>query len=502
MGLTSESTRIVGCTGPASVVEARAAAAFARDLEVVEVRLDALRETADPATLRAFFEGKTLIATLRSTAEGGAFRGPAQAARAILSAALEAGFDLADVEYRAGGGADLLGLPPSKVILSLHDPQGLPPDLPGLARRMAATGARYVKIAGTANDSFDAIRILEAQASMTGGNVSLLAMGEAGIATRVLAPYLGAPLAYAALLPGQGTAPGQIAARDLAGIYGVGCPRRVTRLFALLGGRVSHSLSPALHNSNFEAAGEEALYVPFALCSLTRELSLLRDGLSRLGLPLAGASVTIPFKDEAAAIAGLGEPVNTLLFRDDGCVSPANTDRQALEELTPSAMGRERALVLGAGGLGKVAAQVLLRKGYEVSLHSLPEEQGREAAASLGVPFISRDFSSVFPRILVNATPLGLSPEDPLPVDVSLLRPGLLVVDGPYREGGTPLVHAARAAGAEVVDGFALLLTQAAGQAGLFTGRRISAAELAGRLPARLRTHFDSGTALPSEASR
>ncbi len=147
-----------------------------------------------------------------------------------------------DVEYRAGTNADLMGLAPSKVVVSVHDLEGLPPDVAGLAERMAATGARYVKVVGTANDSNDAVRLLEAQKSFEGSNVSLFGMGEAGIATRVLAPYFGAPLMFASIVPGGATAPGQLQARDLRDVYGVGRARRASRLVALLGSRVSHSL--------------------------------------------------------------------------------------------------------------------------------------------------------------------------------------------------------------------------------------------------------------------
>ncbi len=490
MARTAEGTRIVGSIGPATLGEARDAAPRAAGLSAVEIRLDALREPADLPALRRIFEGKTLVATLRSSAEGGAFRGDASRARAVSIEALSAGFDLVDVEYRAGEGADLLGLPPAKVILSVHDLEGLPADLPGLAARMAATGSRHVKIVGTANDSRDALRLLEVQAALGEGRASLFAMGEAGVASRVLSPYLGAPLAYAALVPGRLTAAGQVSAEDLSEVYGIGRPRRVGRLFALLADRVSHSFSPALHNALFGASGNESLYVPFAMRSLSDELPGLRASLARLGLPLSGASVTIPFKEDAAALAGAGEPVNTLLFARDGRIRSANTDREALEELIPVAKRGEKAVVIGAGGTGKVAAGVLKRKGYEVLLSSRTETKGREAAAALGISCLSGGPSSVSPRVLVNATPLGLSAGDPLPCDASLLSPGLLVVDAPYREGGTLLSRAAAAAGAEVVDGFALLLAQAARQAALFTGREISAADLANRLPSRHRRHF------------
>jgi len=94
------------------------------------------------------------------------------------------------------------------------------------------------------------------------------------------------------------------------------------------------------------------------------------------------------------------------------------------------------------------------------------------------------------PDVLVNATPLGLDEGDPLPCDASLLRPGLLVVDAPYRAGGTALAREARAAGATVFDGFALLLAQAAGQAALFTGRATAPSDLLSALPERFRSLF------------
>jgi 3-dehydroquinate dehydratase/shikimate dehydrogenase len=505
--LTAEKTMIVGSFAPASMAEARAAAPLARGLAAVEVRLDAFREPEDPDALRAAFEGKVLVATLRSAEEGGGYRSGPVSARERLSAALRAGFDLVDVEFRAGENAGLLGFPPSKVIVSAHDVEGLPPDLPRLVSRMAATGARFVKIVGTANDSSDAARLLEEQGSFAGSNASLFGMGEAGMATRVLSPYLGAPLAFASFAPGGGTAPGQIAAGDLDRVYGVGRARRVSRVVTLFGSRVSHSLSPAIHNARFESLGDESLYVPFALRSLRDELAPLRTALDRIGLPLAGASVTIPFKEEAALLAGESLPVNTLLFSskdgEEGGVRGANTDRIAFEEGIPPAGaggGRRTALVLGAGGTARTAVDVLRRKGYEIVVSARDAEKGRLFAARSGVSFLSSEnLPSLVPGVLVNATPLGLGPDDPLPCDAALLGPGLLVLDAPYREGGTALARAARARGCEVVDGFALLLAQAAGQATLFCGRETTQDDLLAALPAVSRPLL-SGP--PGKASR
>ncbi len=491
MALTAEKTRIVGSFAPVSMAEARSGAPLAGDLTAVEVRLDALREPGDLPALRALFAGKTLLATLRSKSEGGAFAGSAADGRAILAAALAAGFDLIDVEFRSGENAGLAGFPPERVVVSVHDLEGLPPDVPGLASRMGASGARFVKIVGTANDSSDAVRLLEEQKRLAGSNVALFAMGEAGMATRVLAPYLGAPLMFASFVPGGATAAGQIAARDLAEVYGVGRERRVSRLVALFGSRVSHSLSPALHNARFEAVGEEALYVPFALRSLGEEFAPLRAALTRIGLPIEGASVTIPFKEEAGALFGAPGPANTLVFGSGGTLRAANTDAAAMEMLIPPAGPGGRALVLGAGGTARTAVEVLRKKGFEVVVSVRRPEKGEVFAASTGASFLpSSDLSSLEPSVLVNATPLGLDPGDVLPCDAGLLKPGLFVLDAPYRDGGTALVRAARAAGCQVVDGFALLLSQAAGQATLFAGRSTSAGDLLAGLPPRFRPLF------------
>ncbi len=513
MVLTAEKTLLVASLAPASNAEALGARAALVDLPssaAVELRLDEMSEEPDFRALRACLEGRTLIATVRSASEGGAFRGHAEEAQRLLSKALDAGFELVDVEFRRDGGGEAARIPPSKKILSLHDPEGIPADLNALVARMLATPARFVKVVATANDSGDARRLLELQAANPGGRLATFGMGEAGIATRVLAPYLGAALAFGALVPGRATAPGQLLARDLVEIWGVGRVRKVSRLFALLGGVVSHSLSPALHNANFEALGQDALYVPFAMRMLGRELEPLVVSLDALGLPFAGASVTIPFKEEAALLSGASESgeraVNTLT-RSSAPGQPLrlhaeNTDRAAFEAAIEEASKNARdekgrvqaALVLGAGGTARIAVDVLRKGGFEVFLMNRGDERGEALSRATGAHYLSKKSSAPFPlpQVLVNATPLGLQAGDPLPCEQNLLRPGMLVIDAPYRAGGTELVRAARAAGARVVDGQTLLLLQAAGQATLFAGRATSRRDLLSRLAPRHRSLFSS----------
>ena len=141
MVLTAGKTLLVASFAPASNAEAlgeRAALADLPPSAAVELRLDAMTEEPAFGALRACFEGRTLIATVRSAAEGGAFRGSEEEEKRLLGAALAAGFDLADVEYRGGVRATLLGLPPSKAILSLHDTEGIPADVNAPGRAASA----------------------------------------------------------------------------------------------------------------------------------------------------------------------------------------------------------------------------------------------------------------------------------------------------------------------------------------------------------------------------
>lgn len=493
MGVSAESTRVVASFSPASNAEVENLSTdVAPGIPCVEVRLDGLLEAPDLPLFRRVFAGRTLIATLRSSAEGGRFAGSAAEAAPLLLRALAAGFDLVDLELawlREG----LPGFDPATVIASVHDLSGIPRDLPSLLAALRRTGARYLKVVGSARDSGDALRILDFQRQAEEPRLTAFAMGEAGIATRVLAPYFGAPLAYGALLAGRETAPGQLLARDLRDVYGIGRRAGIERLYALFGGLVSHSLSPAIHNSRFEEGRDPSLYVPFALHSLLTEFDPLVAAFDGFGLPLRGASVTIPFKEEAATVAVFrGENVANTLVRSGDAFIASNTDRTAILSFAPLAFPGSRALVLGAGGTARSAIDVLLSRRYDVHVWSRSPVKAHELAEETGATFLANlDPDEERFVLIVNATPVGMKPDDPLPCPDPYVREGMTIIDAPYGRTETRLAGLGRARGANVVDGLTLLVAQAAGQSELFTGRPTTSADLARRLPARFESHFE-----------
>jgi shikimate dehydrogenase len=212
-----------------------------------------------------------------------------------------------------------------------------------------------------------------------------------------------------------------------------------TRLVALLGQPVAESLSPRMQNAAFVAAGLDWAYVacevaPTGLAQAVR-------GLAALGF--AGANVTIPHKQAVAALCdeAEGSSVNTLVFRD-GRVLGFNTDKQIV-----AGIEAERVCLIGAGGAAEA-----LRPGLsgQVSIFSRRGNWPPEAGGA---------------DLIVNATPV----RDELVVEP---RGGQTVVDLAYYPDGreTALVAAARAAGAEVVDGPEALVRQGAASFELWTG--------------------------------
>ncbi len=235
-----------------------------------------------------------------------------------------------------------------------------------------------------------------------------------------------------------------------------------TRVFAILGDPVAHSLSPTMHNAAFRALGLAAAYVPLR-CSDT-DLPQLMGMLARAG---GGGNVTVPHKEAAARAvdrsldrANLLGACNTF-WSDDGVMVGDNTDVAGLSE----ALDRLHApsgpwLVLGTGGGARAAVGAAWARGAAVAVTSrVPERRRRfeEWATGLGVASAMPDDCAV----VINSTPLGLMPGDPLPSDRPPPRASV-ALDMVYRKGETPWVRAMRAAGLRASDGRAMLVAQGA----------------------------------------
>jgi shikimate dehydrogenase len=206
-----------------------------------------------------------------------------------------------------------------------------------------------------------------------------------------------------------------------------------TRVVALIGHPVAHSLSPRMQNAAFAARGLDWAYV--ALDVPPERLAEAISGLAALGF--AGANVTTPHKLAVASLVGADVPsVNTLVFKD-GRVHGSTTDAVVL-----AGIEAERPVILGDGGAARAF------------LDALPRARVFARRAAWPPDVADAD-------LVVNAT----SAREEVLV---ALRPGQTLVDLPYP--GTATAEAARAAGAQVVDGLDVLVAQGAASFELWTG--------------------------------
>jgi len=457
---------------------ARAIRAAPAACGLVELRADLLRAEAVSEVVRG--AGRPLIVTVRRPEDGGHFGGPETERRRMLLDALEAGAAFVDVELD-GPAADLAeGAQSARVILSDHGAPCRPRALEERYSRMARSRAARLKLVPRARslDELFAVRDLLGRAARDGRTLACFAMGRAGLLSRLLAPSWGSWASYGSIAPGKATAEGQPTAGELSELHDVTGIGEKTRLYALVGGSVGSSPSPAMHTAAYRELGLDARY--FAL-----DLETFDEVLPWLDAPggLHGLGVTMPFKEQAARrctagdeIVRLARAVNTVVVGSEAPVG-FNTDGPAALALVRRGIeldGRSVAVV-GAGGTARAVAVALARTGAAVTLFNRTDERAREAARALGIAAGRFDeLGSARWDVLVQTTPLGAGGET---LDVGWS--GGTVLDAVYGPAPTPLIAEARRRGLRAIDGFELLVEQAVGQFELLTGRRASRAGLA-----------------------
>ena len=249
-----------------------------------------------------------------------------------------------------------------------------------------------------------------------------------------------------------------------------------SRIYCVLGNPVAHSMGPVMHNAAFGVTGFNGVYVAFRVTDVADAVKGLR------ALDVGGASVTIPHKveimrhldrvDEDARRIGA---VNTVVNRN-GRLTGYNSDwRGAVRALLEkSPIAGKTVVVIGAGGAARAVAYGIVHEGGRLLVVNRTAEKAEKLADDFGgkgLPLSaveSRDWD-----ILVNTTPVGMTPVDDLsPVPVECLKPGRVVMDIVYNPLMTRLLRDAAGRGCETVDGLAMFVFQGAYQFEAWTGRK------------------------------
>jgi 3-dehydroquinate dehydratase/shikimate dehydrogenase len=456
--------------------------------DIIELRLDCLDQEGWAAQLEPLIrkQSRLLILTFRPAEQGGhrvlsrqqreAFWVEDWAATRETLADIESDLVCAPAAQLAGGSFDW-----SRVIASHHDFDGVPENLEEIYERLTATPAHVVKIAVQANDITDCLRIFHLldRARKEKRNLIAIAMGDAGVATRILGPARGAFLTYGSLEDASATAPGQVNARQLRSVYRIDDIDDDTMICGLIGLPVMHSVSPHMQNAAFAAEGVNGVYLPLEVRDVATFIKrMVHPATRELDWNLRGLSVTAPHKSSVMALLDWIEPeakqigaVNTIVVEDRG-LHGYNTDVHGLMEPLRQRVGALQGLsvaVIGAGGAARAAVWALQRDKAKLTLFARAPIKAGSVAQFSDVPCESlagaffKDFD-----VVINATPAT-------PAVAEQLAGARLVYDLIYNPIETQLLKEARTAGCETLGGLEMLVAQARLQFELWTGKSSAA---------------------------
>lgn len=247
-----------------------------------------------------------------------------------------------------------------------------------------------------------------------------------------------------------------------------------TRLIAIIGDPVAQVKAPTAFNPRLVAAGIDAIVVPMHVRAERFDETV--RGLMALG-NLDGIVVTVPFKsrivafaDRRLASAATIEAANAVRREPDGSWTCEMFDGigliRGLEREGIASAGR-RVMLVGAGGGGSAVAAAFAQGGAAaVTIHDVDVARAEALARRVATAFPACEVRAGAPDLdahdtLVNATPIGMKPDDPLPVRLDGLRPEMLVVDIIMKPEVTRLLETARRHGCRALGGRVMLEGQA-----------------------------------------
>jgi len=467
--------------------------AVAAGAEMIELRLD-YGENIQNREVEIIIglvkqTGLPCIVTCRPDWEGGGYKGGEDERKDLLKHSLTVGTDYVDVELKAWQGG-WGGFDKDKVILSNHDFAKLPDDFDKRLEKISLGKTGIGKIAYRAERISDIFPALDELHRGSSGMIAL-AMGEVGVATRLLAKKLGGFLTFASLEEGEDSAPGQVTIREMKETYLWDAINAGTKVYGVIGCPVGHSLSPLIHNRAFKETGYNGLYMPLLVDGMEQEFCLFMEGvIKRKWLDFRGLSVTIPHKkyalrfvkEKGGGVEPLAEKigaVNTLLIDEEGKVSGYNTDYAGAIDAITETMGIVKedlkgvyVAILGAGGVARALAAALTDVGAKVTIYNRTVEKARRLAEQFECEWAGREgLQSLDVKLVINCTSIGMFPKvDASPIEGKYLKKDMVVFDTVYNPMETKLLRESREVGAATVDGVSMFVNQAALQFEMFTG--------------------------------
>lgn len=250
-------------------------------------------------------------------------------------------------------------------------------------------------------------------------------------------------------------------------------PTGTTRLYAVVGDPIAQVQAPTLLNRLFAERGIDALMLPVQAGAA--DFATVIEGLKRIG-NLDGLLITVPHKlavaahaDEQSLTVALTGSSNALRRQADGRWLADNFDGAGFVAGLRHA-GRDpegwRVALFGSGGAGSAIAVALLQAGIDrLDLFDVDQARAARFAARLeqywpGQVHVLEAARPGEVELAINATPIGMRPDDPLPFDLEGLAPRTLIADIIMKPAETRLLQSAAARGHAVQPGIHMLSSQ------------------------------------------
>lgn len=277
-----------------------------------------------------------------------------------------------------------------------------------------------------------------------------------------------------------------------------------TARFAVLGQSLPHTWSPYIHNSLFDAAGLDAVYLPVTVPP--ERLGSVTDVFRSC---FSGFNVTIPYKekilpflddiDEAAQVCGA---VNTVEIRNGRMIGHITDGLGMLRAIEERGVETHQAdvLILGGGGAARVAGYAFLSRGGRVTFAVRDAQKGNALAHALaktqqdGLRRLSvRPLADCAEAhdILINCTPVGMYPHvDACPVSADAIARCRAVFDAVYNPRETRLLTLARQNRLPAIEGLGMLFYQAVEAQKFWFGDRVASKAEQSRIYSELQTRL------------
>lgn len=251
-----------------------------------------------------------------------------------------------------------------------------------------------------------------------------------------------------------------------------------TKIAGIFGYPIEHTLSPLMHNAAFDALGLDMCYLAFKVtpADLPHAVKAIQS------FNMLGVNITVPHKenvipmldkvDKEASFIGA---VNTIV-NSEGLLTGYNTDgRGFISSLSEEGIlveGKD-IFVIGAGGGSRAISYYLSEQASKLTLYDIDKTKVEKLVLDLSkirnnVSVLDDIRNIGKPHIIINATPLGLKPDDPLPLNPDFITPDMVICDLVYKN--TKFLKEAGNKGARTLDGSGMLLWQGVLAFELWTG--------------------------------